>query len=314
MSKQRVLLLGATGHTGNSILRALLKDNLAFREVEALVRPSSAEKPEVQKLKNEPGLKIRVLDIAEASGEELVKVLTGIDVFISAIDMMGQLAQLRLVAAAKQAGVKRFIPCAFITICPPGGIMPMRDAKEQVYQEIWKAQLPYTIIDVGFWHQLSFPTLPSGKVDYAFLNTPNMLTDLRDIGPYVALIIKDERTVNKFVCAYSDVLNQNDIFGMMEEMSGEKIERKSVSASDILTKRDTASATIATDPTNVQAHMTLYHAGYLNSKYVRGDNTPEYARYLGYVDAGELYPDFKPIKFRAFLEELLEGKIEGVPY
>jgi hypothetical protein len=44
------------------------------------------------------------------------------------------------------------------------------------------------------------------------------------------------------------------------------------------------------------------------SKYVRGNNTPEYAEYLGYLSAAELYPDFKPIAFRGFLEELLDGK------
>ncbi|KAK6971953.1 glycoside hydrolase [Favolaschia claudopus] len=323
-SKQTVLLLGATGHTGKSILRGLLKDKSAFN-VEVLVRPSSAEKSDVKQLKNSLGLKIRIVDIVEAPVEDLVQVLNGIDVFISAIDMMSQLSQLRLVTAAKQAGVKRFVPCAFITVCPPGGVMPMRDTKEQVYQEIWKAHLPYTIIDVGFWHQLSFPTLPSGKIDYGSImpknrlpirdihdggNAPNMLTDVRDIGNYVALIIKDPRTLNKFVCTYSDVLSENEIFAMLEEMSRENIERKHVSAADILAMRDTASAILATDPTNVQALMMLHQAGYDNNKYVRGDNTPAYAKYLGYLDARELYPEFQPITFREYLVELLDGRAE----
>jgi hypothetical protein len=112
--------------------------------------------------------------------------------------------------------------------------------KEEVYQHIWKLYLPYTIIDVGYWHQLSFPTVPSGRVDYASLfkpkveihdggSMPTMLADLRDIGRFVALIIKDERTLNKFVAAYGDVLSENEIFEIMETLSGEKIERKYVS-------------------------------------------------------------------------------------
>jgi hypothetical protein len=58
-----------------------------------------------------------------------------------------------------------------------------------------------------------------------------MLTDLRDIGCFVTRIIKDPRTLNKYVATYSDVLSENEIFAMMEEMSGEVIERKHVSIS-----------------------------------------------------------------------------------
>jgi hypothetical protein len=52
----------------------------------------------------------------------------------------------------------------------------------------------------------------------------------------------------------------------------------------------------------------LYVAEYNFSKYLRGDNTRENAKYLGYLDARELYPDFKPISFEQFLQEVLDGK------
>jgi hypothetical protein len=38
--------------------------------------------------------------------------------------------------------------------------MALRDAKEVVLNAILVAKVPYTAIDVGFWHQLSFPTVP----------------------------------------------------------------------------------------------------------------------------------------------------------
>jgi hypothetical protein len=47
---------------------------------------------------------------------------------------------------------------------------------------------------------------------------------------------------------------------------------------------------------------------YIVSKYVRRDNSPENAKYLGYLDARELYPDFKPTKFEQVVEETLAGK------
>ncbi|KAJ7473942.1 hypothetical protein FB451DRAFT_1351479 [Mycena latifolia] len=285
-------------------------------DVEALVRPSSADKPQVQKLR-ERGVKIRIVDI-EGAIEHVVESLAGIDVLISAIDAMSQLAQLSLATAAKKAGVKRFVPCAFTTVAPPGGVMGLRDSKEEVYQHIRRSYLPYTIIDVGYWHQISFPALPSGRVDYAALqpNTeihaggtaPNMLTDLRDIGCFVARIIKDARTLNKSVVTYADVLSENEIFKLMEEMSGEVIQRTSVSADEIVASRGECAAMLKAEPENRLARVGVFKADYNYSKYVRGDNTPPYAVYLGYLDARELYPDFKPRSFRDFVEELLAGK------
>ncbi|KAJ6556549.1 hypothetical protein DFH09DRAFT_1164724 [Mycena vulgaris] len=316
MSQQKVLLLGATGETGGSILEALLQDPASF-VVDALVRPSSAEKPDVKKLA-ERGVNIRIMDIG-GPVEALVESLAGIDVLISTIDAMGQLTQLSLATAAKRANVKRFVPCAFTTVAPPGGVMALRDNKEEVYQHIRRLHLPYTIIDVGYWHQLSFPTLPSGRVDYAVALKPNveihaggiaptMLTDLRDIGPFVARIIKDPRTLNKSVFTYSDLISENEIFALMEEMSGEIIERKYVSVDDIAAARARYAALLAAEPGNRLARMMSFGDDYKYSKYVRGDNTPAYAAYLGYLDARELYPDYQPRTFKAFVAEVLEGK------
>jgi hypothetical protein len=47
---------------------------------------------------------------------------------------------------------------------------------------------------------------------------------------------------------------------------------------------------------------------YKYSMYVRGDNDPVYAKYLGYLNASELYPDLVPRSFEAYAKELLNGK------
>ncbi|KAJ7286373.1 hypothetical protein C8J57DRAFT_1446898 [Mycena rebaudengoi] len=316
MAKQRGTTLGATGETGGSILKGLLEDADSF-DVEALVRPSSKDKPEVQEMAKR-GVNIRVVDI-EGPLDDVVKALEGVDVLISTIDAMSQLAQLHLATAAKQAGVKRFVPCAFMTVAPPGIGFELRDSKEEVYQHIRKLYLPYTVIDVGFWHQLSFPPLPSGCVNYATVipprpdihadgNAPTMLTDLRDIGPFVARIIKDPRTLNKYVVTYSDVLSENEIFAILEEMSGEVIERKYVSVDEVIASRARATAAQKAEPDNFITYVMKAGGDYTYSKYVRADNTPEYAAYLGYLDVRDLYPDFTPRSFRQFVGELLEGK------
>lgn len=43
------------------------------------------------------------------------------------------------------------------------------------------------------------------------------------------------------------------------------------------------------------------------------DNQPEYAKYLGYLDARELYPEFRPKSLRDFVVELLSGDVQR-PY
>jgi len=54
--------------------------------------------------------------------------------------------------------------------------------------------------------------------------------------------------------------------------------------------------------------MTVIGLEYSYSMFVRGDNSPEYAKYLGYLDARDLYPDFVPRSFEAFARELVDGK------
>ena len=86
---------------------------------------------------------------------------------IGAIGPMGQLDQLRLSEAASAASVKRFVLCGFITIAPRGDVMLLREEEKIVHAHIFRAKLAFTIIDVGYWHQLSWPSLPSGKTAYA---------------------------------------------------------------------------------------------------------------------------------------------------
>jgi hypothetical protein len=74
-------------------------------------------------------------------------------------------------------------------------------------------------------------------VDYASLLIPNTtilgdgnlktaFTDLRDVGPYVAKIVIDERTLNRYVFCYGELYSQEEIFVKMEDLSGEKVQRK----------------------------------------------------------------------------------------
>ncbi|KAK5112530.1 hypothetical protein LTR85_011222 [Meristemomyces frigidus] len=314
----RVGVVGATGETGSSIVNGLLEAG-GF-DIIALTRPASLDKPATLVLK-EKGIETRSLDL-KASHEHLVTALTGIDVLISAIGPMEQLAQLPLATAAKIAGVKRFIPCGFITVIPAGGIQALRDQKEVVYNHVKQLYLPYTILDVGWWYQISFPALPSGKIDYAVGipgqripgdgNVPSALTDLRDIGRYVARIIVDDRTLNKMVLVYNELWTPNQIYDILERLSGEKLERQYDSLETLQARIANADAKLATNPNDFMLALQKVSSEYLISWGVRGDNAPEYAAYLGYVTSKELYPDFAYITFEAYLKEVLAGKGKGV--
>jgi len=320
MAKSKVLLVGATGETGSHILNGLLE--YGQDELIAFIRSSSLEKPSVKSLQ-ERGVEVRVGD-ARDPVDTLIESFEGIETVICTLPPTAYLAHIPLANAAKKAGVKRFIPCGFITVAPPGGVMLLRDHKEIVNQHIRVIGLGYTFVDCGYWYQISFPALPSGRIDdkkffpgdhsiYGDGDLKTGITDERDIGRYVARIIHDERTLNKYVYFFGEVVSQNTTFKLLEELSGEKIEPKYISAEEVKAQIAVAKQALAANPKDWMALIGQYSGEYKYSQYVRGDNTPEYAKYLGYLDAGELYPDFKPITWREFLVDLLAGKTEK-PY
>lgn len=92
--------------------------------MEVLVRPASADKPSVQKLR-EQGFTIWPVDLDDFNG--LVSAMAGTYILISAIGPNDLLQQKKLLQAAKITGVKRIIPCAFTTVAAPTGAMLLRD-------------------------------------------------------------------------------------------------------------------------------------------------------------------------------------------
>lgn len=190
--------------------------------------------------------------------EDLEAILSGMDVVISAVNATALLNEIPLINAAKSAGVGRYVPCFFATVVPPNGILRLRDVvsvtqqfvhavmtlligqqKEVVLNHIKKVYLPYTVIDVGWWYQIALPRVPSGRLDKALAmpvgyipgdgNTPSAMTDVKDIGRYVARIIADPQTLNRMVFAYTELHTTNQVYDIVEKQSGETIERKYVS-------------------------------------------------------------------------------------
>ena len=59
------------------------------------------------------------------------------------------------------------------------------------------------------------------------------LTDMTDIGKYVAEIVSDPRTLNRCVFVYTEVLSMNEIWDVMAKASGETPPKEYVSDSPI---------------------------------------------------------------------------------
>ncbi|KAF4625514.1 hypothetical protein G7Y89_g12653 [Cudoniella acicularis] len=293
MSKQKVFLVGATGETGSSILEALIEDG-SF-DITCFIRTVSAGKPAVQQLRDR-GLKV-VTGNFFGPIEEITALLQGINTVISTIFPLDVAEQIPLIDASVQAGVKRFLPCNWGTPSPRGGIMDIRDLKEEVHDHIFRQHLGFTIIDVGYWHEATFPRVPSGKFDYAaFLpinevyaggTVPNMLMDKRDVGRITAKLSRTSVLLIK---------------------GCEKLELVPVSVDEIRAAVKIAKEAAESDLINVGNKHKLVISQYCESKYVQAHNTPEYAEYLGYINGLELYPDFEYIKFADFVDELIAGK------
>ncbi|KAI5925127.1 NAD(P)-binding protein [Camillea tinctor] len=277
----------------------------------------------------ERGVAVKPVDL-RGPLDAIKQLLIGIDMVISALILIQYAPEINLITASKEADAGRYVPSFFGPCCPPRGVMYIRDKKEDMLDHIKRLYAPYTVIDVGWWYQLSVVSLPSGKIRANDListtqiisdgRAPWALTDDRDIGGYAARIIADPRTLNKSVLAYGEVWCQNDVFDAIERIAGEPVPREHVSAEDLQRDIDEAQATFAGGQVvlleSVEGKPAMLKYGmaqYKHTQGIRGDNTPEHAKYLGYLDVKELYPDVKVTTLESCIRDMTEGKVK-VPW
>lgn len=173
-----------------------------------------------------------------------------------------------------------------------------------------KARVPYTIIDTGVWHEVAIPRVSSGKLDHAavmgraFLvgrgQTPCATTALQDIGRFVASIIADPRTLNKYVFAYGEHVTQNQYISLAREIIGEDVPCIPVSEEKVLH--------LAHQPESEDFMVwQKVIVQYLYNNWVKGDTETSYAQYLGYLDAHYLYPELQVKSLAESMREAFAG-------
>lgn len=139
----------------------------------------------------------------------------------------------------------------------------------------------------GFADMVTKTIYGSGDVKIA-------LTDVRDVGKFTARIIADDRTLNRYVFAYGEETTQKEIVALAKRVLGRDISIKEQKA-EALTK-------LAREEQGLGQILFQY----LDSIYVRGDNTIENAKKVEYgsaLDAKELYPDLKVTPLSEYAKE-----------
>ncbi|KAL1705266.1 hypothetical protein EV121DRAFT_203871 [Schizophyllum commune] len=304
-TKPLVVVFGATGETGQSIVQGLLNSD-AFR-VTAVVRDLT--KPTAVKVAGWGATLVKA-DLEDVSQERLQEILQGADIVISTVPPPLLETQTKIVDAAKAVGVKRFVPDDFGTEAPKG-VLRLHDRKLAIRDYIKASGVPYTFIEVGWWKQLFIPFPPSltgtvpditrqypGKGD-----APVALTDLHNIGTYVARVLQDERTLNQRVFIWEDEATLDEAWKIAEKTFGEEI---------LKLKKVQLAAVRAATPPDAPYSVVLSSVEYANSLYIRGDNTPEKAKASGALLFKELYPDVKTQTYKDFAEAFY--KAPYVPY
>ncbi|KXH50129.1 isoflavone reductase [Colletotrichum simmondsii] len=308
LETHKVAVFGAVGESGGIIVNGLLESTSPSFEVTALVRPSSISKPAYEELRKR-GVNAIVIDLDKPE-TEIANNLRGFEIVVASVHPAGITSQITLARAAKLAGVQRFIPSAFAMSVSPTANSSVQKSKEVVYAELKAIDLPFTIIDVGWWYHGFIPQLASGRTDYTVVlpellrnlvpgdgNMPTHVVDCADIGKLIPRIIVDQRTINQKVMASSATMSFNEIFAIAEELSKEKVMKKELQE----------------NPQNALAAIGKFCLEYYYSSFIDGDNSPEGVSRLGYLLAADLYPDFQPASFQDFLLEVLKGDIR-IPY
>ncbi|PKK64522.1 NAD(P)-binding protein [Rhizophagus irregularis] len=215
-----VTIAGGTGNLGYHIAEAFLNDGSYY--VKILRRKPKTEN-EKAKLLASKGAEIVYADYDQK--DDLVNVLKGTDVIISTLsDSNANLydSQTPLLAAAKEASVKRFIPSEFGFEV---GVHQITDGKIRFEEEVIKSGLEYTIIYNGLFQEflgwIGFDVKNKKATFYADGNKKLHTTSLSDVGKYTIETLKMPEARNSFIKVAGVTLSLNEYLQKFEEISGE---------------------------------------------------------------------------------------------
>ncbi len=131
----------------------------------------------------------------------------------------------------------------------------------------------------------------------------NALTHIPDVGKFVAEILDDDRTLNKYVFCWGDEKTQKEVWDIARKVKAE-VGGGPLTVSPKFQSEEELRANVKSAEDNTFAQIA---AEYLFSAFIRGDNSVENAKkpeYGGALDARELYPHLKVTTVEELAREL----------
>ena len=230
-TKSTVLVAGATGMLGTKIVAALLdKGDINVR---AMVRSiDDSNEKNRQKI---DAMKAKGATIVEGDAmqpETLLSPCTGVDVVISAIGNSDATVpgQKNLIDAAKQQGVKRFIPSDYSADYRglDYGDNDNLDKRKEVLEYLQHSGLEYTLVLNGAFME-SITYMPLFDLEHQIFQywgdgeMPMNFTTTDDTAKYVAEAVSDPDLANKALEVAGDTLTPKQLKATYEAATGTKL-------------------------------------------------------------------------------------------
>jgi uncharacterized protein YbjT (DUF2867 family) len=233
-NKLTVLVAGSTGMLGTKIVSALLdKGDINVR---AMVRSSNDTNPKNRQKIDAMKAKGAMLVEADAMQlETLLPVCTGVDVVVSAIgnNEVTVPGQKNLIDAAKQQGVKRFIPSDYSIDYRKldYGDNDNLDKRKEVFEYLQHSGLEYTLVLNGAFMD-SIAYMPLFDLEHETFQywgdgeTPMDLTTTDDTAKYVAEAVSDPSLANTALEVAGDTLTAKQLKASYEAATGKHLVEK----------------------------------------------------------------------------------------
>lgn len=293
-SKLTVLVVGSTGMLGSKIISALLDKGATV--VKAMVRPGSNN----QKIEEMIAQGVTIVEGDLMKPETLLPICEGVDVVISAVGNNETTVpgQKNLIDAAKQQGVKRFIPSDYSVDYRKldYGDNDNLDKRKEVLSYLQLMGLEYTLILNGaFMDNVGTPYMPQFDLENGVFEywgdgeTPLDFTTTDDTAKYVAEAVSDPNLVNTALEVAGEVLSNKQLLAAYEEATGKKLQEKRLGSVEDLKAWIEQKKPSANSPVE-----------YIPQQY-------EYAMVSGKSKLNNIqnsrYPHIKPLTVRQYLQQ-----------
>lgn len=298
-TKSTVLVVGSTGMLGVKIVSALLDKGAT--QVKAMVRSRNDSNEENRQKIDEMNAKgAAIVEGDLMQPETLLSVCQGVDVVVSAVgnNQVTVPGQKNLIDAAKQQGVKRFIPSDYSVDYRKldYGDNDNLDMRKQVFEYLQQSGLEYTLILNGaFMDNVGTPYMPQFDLEHQTFQywgdgeTPLDFTTTDDTAKYVAEAVNDPDLANTALEVAGDVLTAKQLKAVYEEATGKQLKEKPLGSVEelkawIVAKKPSAKSPVEYVPQQYEYTM------------VSGKGKLDHLQ-------NERYPQIKPATVKQFLSQ-----------